>query len=157
MNEQFGQDSLIEHYSHEIQTLTSNIMTFRIRISFTVFIGPYFLLGSIIVGTKGNFTLDISSWWVLLAFAVASVMYIGLGFASGRIEKQAWIQCEEWTKLIIQLANRPEEAKAAMYKAVSYAKHGHDVAKLYPIVFLMILISLFAIGYIVANISPNSP
>ena len=152
MNKQLGPDSLIEHFSREIKTVTSNNMTFRIRIVFTVYIGPYLLFGAIIVGTKGNFTLNTDSWWVWLAIVVASAIFLSLGFAAGRVEKQAWRQCEKWRKIIIKLANCPEEASAALYEAVNYTEEGDNVEKAYRRVFALILLSLYAIGFIVANI-----
>ena len=153
MNKQLGPDSLIEHFSREIETLTSNIMTFRIRIAFTVFIGPYILLGSIFVGTKGNFTLNTDSVWTWLAIVVASTMFLSLGVASGRIEKQAWRQCEKWRSIIIKLANCTDEVSTALYEADNYTVLGNSVVRSYIKIFALILISLYAIGFVVANIS----
>lgn len=153
MNEKSCPDSLIEHFSGEIKTLTSSIMTFRIRIAFTVFIGPYLLLGSIIVGTKGNFTLNTNSMWVWFAIAVASTVFLGLGVASALIEKQAWRQCEQWRRLIIRLANCPGEANSALNEAGKNTELGDNVQRAYISTFALILASLYAIGFIVANIS----
>lgn len=152
MNKQLGPDSLIEHFSREIEVMTSNTMTFRIRIAFTVFIGPYILLASIIVGTKGNLTLNITSVWTWCAIAVASAMFFCLGVTSGRIEKQAWRQCEKWRRLIIKLANCPDEARPALYDAVNYTELGDNVEKSYKIVFGLILVSFFALGFVATNI-----
>lgn len=41
-------EKMIEYLSKEIETLTTNIMLFRSRIAFSIWVGPYVLLGSII-------------------------------------------------------------------------------------------------------------
>jgi hypothetical protein len=46
------EDALIDHLSREIETHTKNMMTFRARINFAVFVGPFVLLGSIMVSAK---------------------------------------------------------------------------------------------------------
>jgi hypothetical protein len=46
------EDKLIEHLSKEIETQTDNLMTFRTRVSFAALIGPFFLLGSLLVAAK---------------------------------------------------------------------------------------------------------
>jgi len=153
MDNRSGADELIRHFSREIETLTSSIMTFRIRIAFTVYIGPYLLLGSIIVGTKGNFTLNTDSIWVWLAIAVASALYFGLGIGAGRIEKQAWRQCEKWRRVIIELASGPGHASTALLEAANYTELGDKVESSYKKTFALFLASLYAIGFIVANIS----
>jgi hypothetical protein len=40
---------LIEYLSAEISTLATNTMTFRSRITFSIFIGPFLILGSLII------------------------------------------------------------------------------------------------------------
>lgn len=153
MNKQLGPDSLINHFSREIETLTSSIMSFRNRIVFTVFIGPYLLLGSIFVATNGNFTLNTNSTWVWVAIVVASVIFFALGVASSRIEKLAWRQCEKWRRIIIKLANCDDEASTLLNEAINSTEFGDNIESSYKKTFALILLSLYAIGFIVANIS----
>ena len=82
---------LIEYLSKEIETHTTTMSAFRLRIAFTLFVGPYIALGTYLVAKNG----------ALVCF---------FGFCAGLtiIEEHTWKQCNRWRNLIAQILNGNE-------------------------------------------------
>lgn len=80
------EDKLIEYLSKEIETSTKNLIAFRERINFAVFVGPFVLLGATLAG-KGipRINLDVMPFnakiWLLLLFVVVILSYLTLGIS----------------------------------------------------------------------------
>ena len=82
-------------------------MVFRSRIAFAVFFGPFVILGSFVVATKGlptSLNLDLWFWLVLV---IGCGCFVTLAYICSRIEKEAWRQCNQWRKLIARLHDNP--------------------------------------------------
>lgn len=97
------EDKLIDHLSREIETHTKNMMTFRARINFAVFVGPFVLLGSIMVSAKGvprGITPDKRT---ILAAIVLLMSYILMACTCAAIERQMWRRCNKWRRLIARI------------------------------------------------------
>jgi|ERR1044072_176920 hypothetical protein len=97
------EETLIEHLSREIEAQTKNMMTFRARINFAVFVGPFVLLGSIMVSAKGvprGITPDKRT---ILAGIVLLMSYILMACTCAKIERQMWKRCNEWRKTILRI------------------------------------------------------
>jgi hypothetical protein len=93
--------------SKEIETTMTSIMAFRTRIGFGMFVGPFLLLGSFIVGAKGqpvSFNLTTSG---KIAIVVDFVCFLLIGFIAANIEAQAFSQCNRWRGLMLRLRNDP--------------------------------------------------
>lgn len=95
---------VIEHLSREIETLSNNIMTQRTKSAFTIWIGPYFLLGSLILATNGKYHFDTTSGWFKAGATVALLCYVALGVIGSIIERHSWLQCNQWRKCILSIA-----------------------------------------------------
>jgi hypothetical protein len=94
------EEQLIEYLSKEIETHTNSLTTFRSQVNLTVFVGPFVLLGSVVVASKGlptGLTFDV---WTGLALGGLGLSYLVMGFICARIEKHVWIQCNHWRRLI---------------------------------------------------------
>lgn len=79
--------------SKEIETTSNNIMLFRTRIGFGLLVGPFLLLGSLIVGAKGqpvSFNLGKLGW---TALGVDIICFVGIAYIASEIETQALEQC----------------------------------------------------------------
>jgi hypothetical protein len=97
---------LVQHLSKEIETTTHNIMVFRTRIGFGLLVGPFLLLGSLIVGAKGQpVTTNLKSAWP--ALVVIIVCYLSIAYIASEIEAQAWEQCNKWREIIGDLCRNP--------------------------------------------------
>jgi hypothetical protein len=104
------EDKLIDYLSREIETQTNNLMAFRERINFAVFIGPFVLLGATLYG-KG---LPHVHWsevtvraWVGIAVSFVFVMlsYLTLGIACSLIEVHIWKQCNKLRERIAEISS----------------------------------------------------
>lgn len=98
------EDKLIEYLSKEIETHTNNLMTFRTRVSFAALIGPFFLLGSLLVAAK-HIPKASNGWRISGGLVLMILSYLTLGWAAGSIERHAWRQCNVWRELIAEICN----------------------------------------------------
>lgn len=97
------EDKLIEHLTEEIKTHTSNMMIFRARINFAVFVGPFLLLGSLMVGAKGvprSISMDLLT---VLAIMILAMSYILMASMCAAIERQMWRRCNLWRGIIAKI------------------------------------------------------
>jgi hypothetical protein len=103
------EEKLIEYLSKEIETHTNSLMTFRERINFAVFIGPFVLLGATLYG-KG---LPHVRWgevtryaWIgmVLSFLGVILSYIAMGIACSLIEEHIWGHCNKWRARIAEIS-----------------------------------------------------
>ena len=97
------EDTLIEHFSREIETQTKNMMTFRARINFAVFVGPFVLLGSIMVRANGVPRGVTPDKRTVLAGIVLLMSYILMACTCAKIERQMWKRCNDWRKTIMRI------------------------------------------------------
>lgn len=98
---------LIQHLSKEIETTSSNMMAFRTRIGFSLCIGPFLLLGSLMVAAKGQPVTRLSVGYLVLAVLVIAFCYLVIAYITSEIELQALEQCNNWRNLIQQICQSP--------------------------------------------------
>lgn len=98
----------IQHLSKEIETQTNAIMTFRTRIGFTVFIGPFVLLGSFMVGTNRVPHIERLTFGTIAVLVFLGFCYLALGLVGGLIERRVLLQCNHWRALIASLVDRED-------------------------------------------------
>lgn len=100
---------LIDYLSKEIETQTNSLMTFRERINFAVFIGPFVLLGATLYG-KG---IPRVHWAELSAtarvglffsFVAVILSYLTMGIVCSLIERHIWKQCDKWRERIAEIS-----------------------------------------------------
>lgn len=99
---------VIAHLSKEIETSTTNIMAYRSKIAFAVFLGPFLLLLAVVANTKG-LSISLNLGWVttVVIGTIWCLCFLTLALLSVRIELQAWRQCNKWRQIIAQLHNDP--------------------------------------------------
>jgi hypothetical protein len=100
-------DKLIEHLSSEIQQTTETTMNFRTRIVLIAWAGPFILLSSVVVSTKGFFHIPERDPVLLGSLIVVCACYLALGVIAGYMERLSWRRCDylrgkiiEYTKLV---------------------------------------------------------
>lgn len=100
------EDKLIEYLSKEIETHTNNLMTFRARINMAIFVGPFVLLGSLLIAAKGvPRNISINAWTVLSGVGI-TISYLTIGVVCAKIESHIWRQCNTWRHLIARVASQ---------------------------------------------------
>jgi hypothetical protein len=104
------EDRLIDYLSKEIETQSNNLMAFRERINFAVFVGPFVLLGATLYG-KGLPHVHWSGFtrraWIGLVLSSLFVIlsYLTLGSVCCLIEIHIWNQCNKWRKRIAEISS----------------------------------------------------
>lgn len=148
--------NIMSHLTTEIESKSTNIMNFRTKIAFTVFIGPFLLLGSIIVGTRGTvkLSLDIANdWWVVL---LALLAFLALGWISGAIECQVWKRINKWRRCIVHLQAESDITTTQLQEYLIDNTIEGGITWTYVLAFLVILLAFGASAYIAASIVGGS-
>jgi hypothetical protein len=93
--------------SKEIETTATIMMAFRTKVGFGMFVGPFLLLGSFIVGAKGQPVSFNLNWYGWAALGVDIICFLGIAYIASQIEAQALRQCNRWRRLIGELRRNP--------------------------------------------------
>ena len=127
-------------------------MTFRSRIAFSVFIGPFLILGSIIVSSsKNGLNLSFNSTKAWIAALIAAAAFWALGLISGRIERGSWDQCNQWRQCIIKLQNDNALTEDDLEKMV-LDKPYISIVWVYALSFILILITFATTAYLATEL-----
>lgn len=145
-------DRLIEHLSKEIATHTKNMMTFRAKINFAVFVGPFVILGSLMVSAKGvprSITFDKRT---TVAAILLLMSYILMACTCAAIERQMWRKCNEWRSVILRLVtNSSEKLKKEDLDFPESVRLG------YWLVYVAIIIAFGCAVWLVSRVQIVSP
>jgi hypothetical protein len=96
------QEKIIEHISNEIQKVIETTMTLRTRIAFIAWIGPFILLGSLLVATKGLFRIPAGDPVFRAAVAATCLCYLLLGYIAARLEQEARDRCNNLRQKLVR-------------------------------------------------------
>ena len=145
------EDKLIEHLSREIETHTTNMMTFRARINFAVFVGPFVILGSLIVGAKGIPRRIDFDGWTIAAVILLLMSYILMACVCATIERQMWKKCNVWRGTIRKLVM--EESSTVTADEINF-REGLRLG--YTLVYIAMIVAFACAAWIVSrvNITP---
>jgi hypothetical protein len=94
--------AVIEEIGKEIQSGADIIQSQRTRSAFTIWVGPYIVLGSILVAIKGGLTVDDK---YLHYLGWAAVLYIGVGVCASLIERHILLRANVLRGCIASVAN----------------------------------------------------
>jgi amino acid transporter len=99
-------ETLIEYLSKEIETATTTTVAFRAKGHFTVYIGPFALLGALFFSAKSIVRPKDAFDWVVLIACLATLLasYSVMGYVSYCIERGSRQQCDRWRGLILKVA-----------------------------------------------------
>jgi hypothetical protein len=145
-------EKLIEHLSTEIATHTKNMMTFRAKINFAVFVGPFVLLGSLMVSAKGvprSITFD---YRTKIAAVLLLMSYILMACTCAAIERQMWRKCNKWRVVILKIiTNSSEKIEKEDLVFPESVRLG------YWLVYIAIIIAFGCAVWIVSRVQIASP
>jgi hypothetical protein len=95
---------VIEQLAKEIQITADTITNLRTKTAFTIWIGPYVLLGSIVVAQKDGFTVPFRSPIFLAAVLVVLFCYMAVGHMAGVIEQHNLERANKLRQCIVAVA-----------------------------------------------------
>ncbi|MBI1803074.1 MAG: hypothetical protein HY033_05985 [Ignavibacteriae bacterium] len=94
---------LIKHLSKEIEVLSTNMITTRLRAAFTVWVGPYILLGALVLKQQLSAVVMRLDPLGVSLLALVFGLYLSLAYIAGRMERYGALKCNEWRDLITRL------------------------------------------------------
>lgn len=137
-------DDLIQYLSKEIETTSHNIMEFRTKIGFALLVGPFLLLGSLVVSAKGQPIVFNLKGWGWLAVAVIAVCYFGIAFVGSEIEAGAANYCNRYRKMIAALRSNPTlEIRQEQLEAPQHIRAGYMWG--YGLLFFSVVATVFIV------------
>lgn len=141
---------IINHLSNEINNKYTNTIIFRTRIAFVVWVGPFIILSSFIVATKGSLSINLNDSLTRICLGIFLLCYIVLGFIGARIEKQAWSKCDTYRDIIFKIG------KQNSLEGISEEDYRDNVSRylvpVYIIACLLIAISFMAITVLTTHL-----
>lgn len=141
------EQEFINHLSKEIETHTNAMMTYRTRIAFIVFLGPFILLGSVVVGSqRAPYIAGFSSCTIIAAAVFLFFCYIVLGLVSGMIERGMWRQCNRWRAQIAALVARGDVDARGESVQFSYKRLLLTYGIAFGLFFLSFIVMIFLIS-----------
>ncbi len=103
------EDKYIEHLSRDIAMHTNYLMMFRSRMAFAILIGPFVLLGSFLIATKGTIPKNHIGVDAIVAIVTACICYLTLGIYGARLDRHVTRQCDIWHRQIDSLRKEEED------------------------------------------------
>lgn len=140
------EDKLIDHLSQDIATHTSYLASFRSRVAFTILIGPFVLLGSFLIATKGEIPavhLGLYDW---AAIVVTCLCYLTLGVYGATLDKHVVQQCNTW-RTQIELLHEDSSNKIGDIRF----EHKNQVIA-YFTALALVLVAFVAIVYVLITL-----
>lgn len=142
------EERLIAHLTEEIRTHTTNMMVFRARINFAVFVGPFVLLGSLVVGAKGVPRTISMDFLTILAVVFLAMSYVLMASMCAAIERQMWKRCNIWRGVIMKLAtNQSDRITADELLFPERLRRG------YALVYIAMIVAFICAARIVSRVN----
>lgn len=151
--EQGARAAFISYLSDEITSASTAIMQFRNRISFTVFVGPFIVMGSLIISARNrklDFAFDSLLEWV--AIIVALVGFLALGILAGVIERNTWKNVHIWRNLVAIVQSGTHVTNEKATSGILDLGDKKTALWFYLFAFIIILLTFGATGYLAAEI-----
>ena len=140
--------AVIAECGRDIARAMDHVMSLRTRTAFTIWIGPYILLGSVVVGTRSMLRVDLRDATAWVAFGVAVACYLFLGALAGIIERYTLERANLVCKCIITVAS------AGTVSRNSYLDEElpRRIVKTYVLIFSVLLLCFLAVAVLVSRI-----
>jgi hypothetical protein len=145
------EQQLLEHLSNEITAHANYVFTFRTRIAFTVLIGPFVILGSVLAASSGRLNSDKAFDPLgigLLVLAEGSFLF--LAYLGSRLERHVTSQCDVWRRQIIRICNAREVKRISL-------KFSHRPCKGYFASVLAVSAAFISISIYVVRLLSDVP
>jgi hypothetical protein len=133
---------VIEYLAKEIETTTTNMMVYRSKIAFAVFLGPFLLLIAVVANAKNLKVSFDTNRSVITGLGLGwCACFLVLAYMNARIEQQAWRQCNRWREAIAEIHNTPSATiPIRAFRDDLYEKQ-RRTRVIYVMAYLVLLIS----------------
>ena len=138
----------IEHLSKEIEAVTANLMTFRTRIGFTVLIGPFIIMGSVLLATDGKVTVPKCDYLFIVSLIISVVSYFFLGLYGAQLDKHMSDKNNDWRQAIIELSKGKEPMDEEF-------KFTYRTREFYLLGFAIVLTEFVSVTFCISCVLPN--
>jgi hypothetical protein len=140
--------ALINHLSADIVSQTAAMVTWRSRINFASYFGPWIVFGGYFAGLGAIPVLpeDQASLWIAVGTLV--VMYLILGLACGWVEYHVWDQQNLWRETIRKLSAGGDASQEDLFFPQSLRLQ-------YILVYILMLITLIAGIVVLTELTPD--
>jgi hypothetical protein len=147
-------DAMINYLSKEIEIMSMNMIDSRNKVSFSLWIGPFLLLGSIIVGTeKGGLGLHAPGLVAWLVMGIAALLFFGvISHVIGQVEEGAWQKCDHWRECIIRIQSGEKLDRKEYERLVLYPELKDKVSDTYRKVFAISFVLFAATVYFISQL-----
>ena len=129
--------SVIEHLTKEIEAQTTAMVTWRSRVNFTAYFGPWIVVGAYLSFSNTTIRWPAESSMAVLAILAAAAfvaVYGMIGYFAGLVEEHVWEQCDRWREVIARLQD--PDATPATAKELQFP---HSVTRVYLWVYALML------------------
>lgn len=96
---------IVDHLSKEIISQSEHAMTWRTRIAFAAWVGPFAVLGGYFVARKDTGIHPRWDTFGVIALFAAAISFLLLGHVLAEVERHTWNQCNKWRMLIARLSS----------------------------------------------------
>lgn len=131
--------SIAEHISAEIRVHSEERTQFRLRASLGVYIGPFVVLGSILVASKEHPTKVSFNCGSYLEMIIIAACFMGLGVVAAHVEDDIWRKCNELRSILVRIhASKsvdPAEVASALH-------HEPRLTKAYMWIYGLMLVAV---------------
>jgi hypothetical protein len=145
-----AKEKLIDHLTKEIEVQNNNMMTFRTRANLPVFLGPFILLGSVVIGQKQTphgLRIDALATTAIIGLAAS---YLAMGLAAARIEISMAKQCDRWRDLIAKIVTDDSTLEENIKSQLKYTPVGY---RGYTFVYFAMFVSFLCVLIIVLRLT----
>jgi len=141
--------ALLSHFSSELINRETLIFSYRTRIGFIGLVGPFIVLGSVIVATGGMRIENLDA--VLGPLALIALCYFLIGIVGGAIEWQAWNHCNRLRRCIVDISDGPNHNLPASKYEDPITRH-FRVILVYVVAYLLMLAAAVAAAYLATKV-----
>lgn len=145
--------AVISHLSKEIEAHITTVIKWRTSSAFTTLIGPFFLLGAVIVSDK--ITISPFKWGDYnLQIVVLSGCYLALGSVAALIERYSWrrINLLRAELLKLGLDESPVEHQKITLRLHDSVENWKNAPLGYLVTFLAIILATGIVIFLISNI-----
>jgi len=145
-------DKLIEHLSREIETHSKLLLDWRTRAAFYWLLGPFVVIGSLLIASRGIPSLSFAEPIVVIASVVAALSFLTMGFIGAKLEEHIWNQCNKWRRSMARLMND------RLHKIGNAdLEFDHQIKRAYMLAHGVLLVALIAILTILSRVVLKPP
>ena len=109
--------AVIEHLSKDIISLSGQGMTFRSRMGFTLLVGPFVMLGTLLVATKGELPAVRWDRTCTIAAVLGTIAYLCVPVWGAIFDSHVINTCNRWRRVLVRVSEGTDRPLADYLRA----------------------------------------